>query len=71
MDDAWQVIKPYADETAELRAEIKTLRRMIDAANAAFADLAERHVHQSRIVEEQAQRLNELYAKLEDVFGEL
>ena len=71
MEDAWTVIKPYADETAELRAEIKALRRMIQAANAAFEDLAERHVRQGYLVEEQQARLDELYSRLEEAFGEL
>ena len=71
MEDAWTVIKPYADETAELRAEIKVLRRMIQAANAAFEDLAARHVRQDCLVREQQARLDELYSRLEEAFGEL
>jgi division protein CdvB (Snf7/Vps24/ESCRT-III family) len=71
MEDAWCVIKPYADETAELRAETKALRRMIESANAAFAELAERHVRQSYLVQEQQARLDGIHSKLEEVFGEL
>ena len=71
MENAWTVIKPYADETAELRAEIRALKRMIDSCNAAFTDLAEKHVLQSHVVEEQQKRLDDLYSKLEEVFGEI
>ena len=71
MENAWTVIKPYADETAQLRAEIRALRRMIDSCNEAFTDLAERHVIQTHLVEEQQMRLDELYSKLEEFLGEI
>ena len=71
MEDAWQIIKPYVDETEELRNEIRALKRMMEAANAAFASLAERHVLQCHVVENQQQRLDDLYTKLQEVFGEI
>ena len=71
MEDAWQIIKPYVDETEELRNEIRVLKRMMEAANAAFAALAERHVRQCHVVENQQQRLDDLYTKLQEVFGEI
>ena len=71
MEDAWEIIKPYANETTQLRAEIRALRRMLESCNAAFADLAERHVTQTHVLEEQQRQLNELHGKLEEFLGEI
>ena len=71
MEDAWEVIKPYVDETTELRNEIKALHRMIDSCNEAFENLAKRYVEQNKKLHIQQLRLDHVYTKLGDVFGEL
>ncbi len=67
MQDAWTVVRGYADETEELRNEIRALKKMIESCNAAYSKLTERYVQQERLLT----RFNDMMNSVYERFGEI
>ncbi len=67
MQDAWVVVRGYANETEELRNEIRALKKVIDSCNAAYSKLSERYVQQEKLLA----RFNDMMDNIFGRFGEI